>query len=144
MITEISLRNLIAIWGAGLSSLLAVVKLWEMWKSRSRIEVSHNFTGNAEVGNDVIIRNLSSTPIILTYFEVLRIKRNWFKKKEYILYSPYEASSDRVLKGYSSHTFNFSHQDYFDWGIDAMKKGKIYASMHFAGKAKPVVVKVYG
>jgi hypothetical protein len=36
--------TLIAWWGAGLSTLLALVKFYELWRDRSRVEVSYNFT----------------------------------------------------------------------------------------------------
>jgi hypothetical protein len=42
--------NLIAFWRAGLSTLLAIVKLWELWSARRRIEVSYSFIGISEEG----------------------------------------------------------------------------------------------
>lgn len=50
--------NFIAFWGAGLSTLLAIVKLLELWSARRRIEVSYSFIGVPEEGNDIIIRNV--------------------------------------------------------------------------------------
>jgi len=41
---EIS-KEIIALWGAGLSTLLAFIKVWEVWSSRRRIEVSYSFIG---------------------------------------------------------------------------------------------------
>jgi hypothetical protein len=63
--------SLIAWWGAGLSTLLAVVKLFELWRDRFRVDVSYNFTGNESIGNEILIRNLSSRPLILAYWELL-------------------------------------------------------------------------
>ena len=57
----------LALWGAALSSLLAVVKFWEIWRNRRRVEISHSFSSQ-EMGNEVTIRNLSSTPQIITYW----------------------------------------------------------------------------
>ena len=59
---EIS-KEVLALWGAGLSTALALVKMWELWSSRSRVEVSYAFSGGPD-GNDIIIRNLSDKPMI--------------------------------------------------------------------------------
>lgn len=71
----------IAYWGAGLSTLLALVKLWELWRDRFRIDVSYNFSGEPSNGNKIILRNLSNKPIILEYWEVLYCSGRWPRKK---------------------------------------------------------------
>jgi hypothetical protein len=58
---------LIAWWGAGLSTLLAFVKIWELWRDRLRIEVDYRFATDPNVGNSILIRNLSSRPLILSW-----------------------------------------------------------------------------
>ena len=71
---EIS-KEVIALWGAGLSTTLALIKIWELWSSRRRIEISYGFDGRPDVGNEIIIRNLSDKPMIVTYWELLFCKR---------------------------------------------------------------------
>ena len=50
--------ELIAWWGAGLSTLLAIVKLLEFWRDRFRLEVSCNLTGSESIGNEILIRRI--------------------------------------------------------------------------------------
>lgn len=69
----------IATWGAVLSTLLAVIKIWEVWRARIQIEVGYNFTSNEYIGNQVIIRNLGATPLIITYWELVWCERKIFR-----------------------------------------------------------------
>ena len=134
---EIS-KELIALWGAGLSSLLALIKLWEIWSSRRRIEVSYSFVGLPEIGNDIIIRNLSDKPMIVTYWELLFCKRKGLKWIPYRNENPAENTSDICIAGHSSKKLNFSGSDYFEWGHEALGGKRLYLNVYIAGKKKPV------
>ena len=133
----------IAWWGAGLSTLLAIIKLWELWQDRFRVEVGSGFTGHIEAGNDVHIRNLSSTPVILCYWELFYRYHLWpFRKDKYIC-SPEAHASDLKIEQHSSKTFNFSGQDHFSWDWKSMRGRGIYIRLHFAGR-RSIVKRVYG
>ena len=71
---------LLSWWGAGLSTLLAIVKLSELWRDRFRVVVGYKFTSQAEIGNDILIRNLSSRPLILGHWELLYCSGYWPKR----------------------------------------------------------------
>jgi hypothetical protein len=43
--------TLIAWWGAGLSTLLAIIKVWEIWRDRFQLDVSYNFRSDGNIGN---------------------------------------------------------------------------------------------
>jgi len=133
---EIS-RELIALWGAGLSSLLALVKAWELWSSRRKIEVSCYFDGRSDVGNDIIIRNISDKPMIITYWELSFRKKKRFKWIPYREEGPNEDVRDICVAGHSSYNFNFSGEYYFDWGYKAFEGKRLYFILHIAGKNKP-------
>lgn len=139
---EIS-KEIIALWGAGLSTLLALIKIWEIWSSRRRIEVSYGFVGLSEVGNDIIIRNLSDKPMILSYWELLFCKRKGLKWLPYRNENPAEDISDIYIAAHSSKTLNFSGPDYFEWGHKVLGGKRIYLNMHIAGRRKPLKRLVY-
>jgi hypothetical protein len=130
-------------WGAGLSTLLALVKLGELWRDRFRIDVGYGFTGEPEIGNDIHIRNLSGKPIILAYWELFYRPHLWPLKKDSYIKSPEEDASDIRIEPHSSMTLNFSEMDHFDWGWKAMKWRRIYIRLHVAGR-RPIVKRVYG
>ncbi|WP_045419311.1 hypothetical protein [Vibrio jasicida] len=131
-------NEIIALWGAGLSTLLAVVKLWELWIARRRVEISYGFVGDPEIGNDIIIRNLSSTPIIISYWELLFCERNAFGWKIYRNENPAEDTCDLCIASHSSKKINFSGSDYFQWNHKALDGKRLYFKFHIAGKRRPI------
>ncbi|WP_345977577.1 hypothetical protein [Sulfurimonas sp. HSL3-7] len=136
-------KELIAIWGAGLSTLLALIKIWELWSSRRRIEVSYNFVGLPEIGNDIIIRNLSDKPMTVTYWELLFCEKKAFKWVPYRNENPADGTSDIYIAGHSSIKLNFSGPKYFAWGHKALGGKRLYLNLYIAGKRKPVKKLVY-
>lgn len=136
-------KEIIAIWGAGLSTLLALVKIWELWSSRRRIEVSYSFNGLPEIGNDIIIRNLSDKPMIVTYWKLLFCEKKDFKWVPYRNENPAEDTNDIYITGHSSVKLNFSGSDYFACGHKALDGKRLYLNLYIAGKRTPVKKLVY-
>lgn len=134
---------LLAWWGAGLSTLLAGLKLWEIWRDRFRIDVGYNFTDSSDIGNEIFIRNLTSAPIILGYWELLRLSGRWPFRTESALATPQEDARDIRIDTHSSLTLTFRDEHHFGWGAQAMKGGRICIRLWIAGK-RPVLWKVYG
>lgn len=134
--------SLIAWWGAGLSTLLAIVKFWELWRDRFRLEVGYNFAGSVEVGNTILIRNLSGKPIILSFWEVLYGSGHWPRRKFGAVTYPDHDSGDRRIEPHSAFELHFAEQDYFLWGPRALKARKIFIRLHIAGR-KPILKRVY-
>lgn len=134
--------TLIAWWGAGLSTLLALVKLYELWRDRSRVEVSYNFTGDVKIGSEVYIRNLSNRPLVLTHWELLYCSGRWPRRS----FTPLEGADfdagDRRVEPYATHTLHFTEQSYFDWGNRALNGRRIFIFLHIAGR-KPLLKSVY-
>ena len=110
-----------------MSTLLAAIKLWEVWKSRLRLDIGYNFTGSAQIGNEIIIRNLGSTPFLITYWELL-----------------YCDNADIRVGPHSSIKLTFREQNHFDWGTSALRGRAIFVRLHIAGRLRPLLRKVYG
>lgn len=137
-------KDLLAIWGAGLSTLLALVKLWEIWRARRRIEVGCSFNSFDGMGNKIIIRNLSGTPFIITYWQLQFCKRRFLLNgKPYRTMDAEELNSDICVPGYSSKSISFTGQDYFEWGHKALGGKQLNLVLHLAGKRIPVKFLVY-
>lgn len=137
-----SVSPLIAWWGAGLSTLLAIVKLYELWRDRFRVDVSYNFTGSESIGNEVLIRNLSSRPLILAHWELFYCSGRWPRRN----FEPFESADfdagDRRLEPYATHTLHFAEQNYFNWGHNTLNGRRIFIRLHIAGR-KPLLKLVY-
>ena len=139
--TETS-SSIIAWWGAVLSTLLAVVKLYELWRERFRVDVSYNFTGNASIGNEVLIRNLTQYPLILEHWELLYCTGRWPRRNFTFLASAELGAGDCRVEPYATHTLHFMQQHYFDWSHDALSGRKIFIRLHIAAR-KPILKFVY-
>ena len=126
----------IAWWGAGLSTLLGVVKLYELWRDRFRVDISCNFTGNESIGNDVLIRNISSHPLILAHWELLYCSGHWPQRSFGPLKSADFDAGDQRLEPYATHTLHFAEQNYFDWGVQGVEREKnLYSVIYRRAKA---------
>lgn len=134
--------DVIAWWGAGLSTLLAIVKLFEFWRDRFRIEISHNFTTSESIGNEVLIRNLSSRPLILTHWELFYCSGFWPRRKFESIESAGFDSGDHRLEPYATHTLHFSEQCYFSWGHKVLNGRRILIRLNVAGR-RPMLKLVY-
>ena len=131
-------KEIIAFWGAGLSTSLALMKIWELWSARKRVEIVCYFDGRQEVGNDIIVRNLSDKPIIITYWELLFCERKGFQWVTYRNENPAEDTSDICIQGHTSKKINFSGQDYFSWVHKELCGKSLYFNLYIAGKKKSV------
>ena len=124
----------LAWWGAGLSTVLALVKLWELWQNRFRVEVGGNFTSSESIGNEVLVRNLSSRPIIITYWELLYCSGRWPCRK----FEPFESAEyddgDYKLDPHATRMLTFADANHFVTSPKALKDRRIYIRLHFAGR----------
>ncbi|MGE3703516.1 MAG: hypothetical protein AB7G08_33040 [Hyphomicrobiaceae bacterium] len=134
--------TLIAWWGAALSTVLAFVKLWEIWRDRFRIEVSYNFTGSEQIGNEVLIRNLGNRPFILAHWELFYASRYCHRWKESPIESREYDDGDTTVDPQRTLTLRFSEERYFWWGGAAMRRRAIYIRLHIAGR-RPITRTVY-
>ena len=137
-------KEFLAYWGAGLSTTLALVKFWEIWKSRRRVEIGYCFNSMEGVGNRIIIRNLSGTPFIITYWQLhFRECYLFLKNKPYKSEDAEDENIDICVPGYSSKSIVFNNARYFDWGHKALGGKQIDIELHIAGRRKPLKFPVY-
>ncbi|BED99556.1 hypothetical protein ACK317_05240 [Aeromonas dhakensis] len=134
--------DLLAIWGAGLSTLLAGVKLWELWRNHFRVETSYNLTSLPEEGHEIYIRNLNNRPITLEHWELEWRRGRWSSKKASLIEMAEDLSAGRRIEAYDSTTLRFVNQYYFS--LRPVSEGKhLYIKLHFVGKKRPIKIKVY-
>lgn len=124
---KVGLTLVLSLWGAVLSTILSILKVMEYWDNRFKIELSPILRGDAEMGHDLSIKNLSSKPVLLEYMELFMKKG----KEEKDIWSPEDSFLNARIEPHDTKMYNFSEADYFPW-----KKG-VYARLHFAGK-KPI------
>jgi hypothetical protein len=128
----------IAWWGAGLSTILATVKLYELWRDRFRIDISYNFAGIADIGNKILIRNLGGKAFILGHWELMYGRgRRPFRKYQGFANPEYDCE-DVTIAAYSTHVLTFRDHEHFGWGVDDLAGRSIFIRLHVAGRSPKI------
>ncbi len=120
----------------------AIIKLYEMWRDRFRIEISYNFRSLPDIGNDITIRNLSPKSITLTHWSLIYVSGKWPTRHYTPMASPEYDFNDIEIKANSSHTLTFSDISHFDWGATSLRGRRIFIRIYTAGR-KPITRLVY-
>lgn len=129
-------------WGAVVSTALAGIKAWEVWRDRFRIELDYSFTTSADRGNRISIHNLSAQPLILSHWELLYGDRKASKRSlEHVDSGDFD-SPPRAIASHATLDLHFDEERHFAWGAEFLKGRFVYIRMHFAGR-KPVLRLVY-
>ncbi|GAB3131243.1 hypothetical protein GCM10027256_37280 [Novispirillum itersonii subsp. nipponicum] len=134
----------IALYGAALSTVLAVVKVWEIWRDRFRLDIGCTFVGNPEVGHEIRIRNLSTKPFILKYWDVFYGSSVCpFQKEELVSDRDFgNIDPDTTIAPASTHTLIFADESYFSVNHNSLRGRSVYIRLHIAGR-KPIRRKLY-
>ena len=135
------MTTLIALWGAILSTILGALKVREEWRKRFRIGIVPYLTTDDKRGNEVIVRNLGSNPVILTYWELLWVSGQWPFWRKVPFRFPEEVVDIRI-DVQSSHKLQFVEAEHFAWNPTALRGRKIYIHLWFAGRRRAAVRKV--
>ena len=122
--------------------MLALVKLYELWRDRFRVDISYNFTGSESVGNEILIRNLSGRPIILAHWELLHCAGRWPSRRFERFESAEFDDGDRRIEPHTTHVLRFADENYFSWSHTALNGRSIYIRLHVAGR-RPILRFVY-
>ena len=130
-------------WGAGLSTALALIKIYEFRKNSFRIEVTYNFRGLPHLGHDINIHNISDkSPVVIIYWELYTQSKSWFKKNTYV----FELAEDECqikIDPHHTKTLHFINEKYFYLHkSNILKDKKIFIKLYIPGR-KPVQKLVY-
>ena len=121
-------------WGAVLSSGLAVIKGWELWRDRFRLDVGATFTCSEEIGNEIRIRNLSSKPAIITHWKIYLPDIDPMEEAETIVEKEFDGP-DYIIAPHDSKSFVFLDADYFSTSPNALRGRSVFMDLHIAGRS---------
>jgi hypothetical protein len=135
-----TLVALCAIWGAGISTILGAVKLWEsFWKDRIRLATTYSFTGQEGASDKITIVNLSAVPVQVSHW-TLAWKPNLFHRKLSVIdVTPVEGTPMFTIPPRNSHTLNFEEQSKFDWGYRSAHHRQLFLTLHIFGQKSKVL-----
>jgi len=140
--SKMALNDWLAVWGAFVSTVLAAIKIAEWWRDRNRLEIDFFCTTSESEGNTVIIRNLYSKPIIITYWEIFLAKKSSRDSEQVSIESADFDAGDQVVAAHASVQWNFSEARFFGTSDKFLKGRGIYLRLCIAGR-KPIVRKLY-
>ena len=132
----------VAWWGACLSTVLALVKLWELWRDRFQLEVSYNLRSDPSLGNEIYVRNLSGKPLILTHWELFHRSGRWPRRKLKFFAMADPDVGDTRVEPHTTHTLRFVDANHFSWSHGALNGRHICIQLHVAGR-RPILRLVY-
>ncbi|AUZ81545.1 MULTISPECIES: hypothetical protein [Aeromonas] len=137
------LTAILAVWGALISTGLACLKIWEVRQNHFRVETSYNLTSSITEGNEIYIRNLNNRPITIEHWVLEWHQGIWpFKKADTISMSQ-DLSAGRKIEAYDSMTLHFTDESYFSTGKPLSEGKRLFIKLHFVGKKRPKIIKVY-
>ncbi|SDE86792.1 hypothetical protein SAMN05216464_110117 [Mucilaginibacter pineti] len=102
----------IAIYGAAVSSLLAFVKFYELWRDRFRMETYLNIDG-PDQDKEIVFINLSSKPIYVKYIELFWAKSSPDEKNAEIVNFDRDIGSGFQLAGHTTQKLAFTEANNF-------------------------------
>lgn len=123
--TKITLTMMLALWGATLSTVLGLLRIFDAWRNRFRVNVDYVWRSDPYEGDEISIQNLSGKPILLTHLKV-------HEKDKKCLWHPEDTLLQKRIESFETERFVFSESDFFH----AMGK-RIVVELHFAGR-KPL------
>lgn len=126
--------TIIAWWGAVLSTILALIKFYEMWVARFRVNVGYSFISRSDMGNKIIIRNLTDRPFILTDWKLVWRKGAWPFHKDTYISGPDEFFFDTRISPCSSHELSFTETEHFDTRYKEARGRRILIELRIAGR----------
>lgn len=145
-ITAGQLSGLLALWGAGVSTGLAGIKIWEtFWRDRIKIESTYSISFDGEWPHRITVANMSSVPVQVSAAELYWVP-NFFplKRRHPSIATPdsFYTTTFRI-DGHSSHAFVFEGKDKFDVSSETTEGRKLYIYLHIFGRSRPKRLLVY-
>jgi hypothetical protein len=133
-----------AIWGAGVSTLLGLVKIWEtFWKDRLRLEATHSFIDPCEKADEITVVNLSGLPVQVSHW-TLAWKPNPFRwRTSEIDVTPEPECVGRfTIPSKGNYTLYFEEDAKFDSSYRTARHRNLYLTLNIFGRRQPKVLKV--
>ncbi len=141
MIESLDLKDLMAVWGGLLSTGLAVIKFFEWWRDRDRLDISFG-SSSVEHGNQIQIRNLSNRPIIVKHWELFFAFDPKGKRDCELVESADFDDSDLTIAAHTSKQWNFCEGKYFSTSDKHLRGRSIYLRLCIAGR-KDLTTRLY-
>jgi hypothetical protein len=127
----------LTIWGAGLSTILAGIKIWEIYRDRKRMLVSYLFAGNDETGDKITLQNLSKSALMIEHWELLWVTRKFFFLKKIVPIHIFNYENGHLnLPASSTQSLDFNGQYHFNWNPEIENNVKLFIKLRIVGRKR--------
>lgn len=133
---DVTVSMIVSWWGAFVATVLAIIKVMETLRDRTRIDVGASFTTSVNVGHEIRIRNLSPRPVVLTHWEIYYASKFWHKLGRKDIETREIDTPDTTLSASTTHTLGFNDENYFSINHKKMQSRAIYIEIYFAGRRR--------
>lgn len=134
------------------STILAMIKGVEFYGTRRiSISVDSSFTSDEGLGNTLTLLNRSSTPITISYYELVWVERRKlvgiaipFTRRETYSETPLDPMDgcQIAMPPHATYSLEFRDEYHFDWGRSL--KNAIYLKVWLVGGRSPIWLWVTG
>lgn len=131
---------IIAIWGGVISTVLAIIQIWEFWKDRFKINISFGINCPDYKQNQIIITNLSKRPITIQSFDLYWLKNLDGVTSTKNLETGFEQDCCITIPPHHPRRFTFKEEYYFSVHPN---RGNLYLSLSITGRRKAFVKKLF-
>jgi hypothetical protein len=135
---------ILTILGAGLFTILAAIKIWEIYRQRKRLLICYSLSGDSIIGDKIIIYNRSESTVVIEHWQLLWTIKRLFLRKKFV---PIHVFDDKDcylnLTAKSMRPLNFNGQYHFNWNPEIEKNVKLFIKLRIAGQKKFLIKPVY-
>src|SRR5713226_3658569 len=135
--TEELFKFWLLVWGAGLSTVLGLIKLWEtLWRDRIKLSTTYSFTSQNGVDDEITVVNLSDRTVQVAHWSLAW--QNVFSAVGIVDLTPDNGGYRFTIDPKSEHTITFSDENKFNWGSKAANGRKMYLTLLLFGRRRPM------
>jgi len=138
-----ALDHLLALWGSGLATVLAALKIYETWSSRRRLVVS-SFLSEGEGEHRLYLTNLSSRPVLLRTWAVVSTRRLlfWRFAKPGWLYVSGRTGEAETIPPHGQLLITISPNWAMEWKTGPALKFPPCLELYIADRHRPLLVPI--
>lgn len=137
--------GLVAWWGAGLSTALGLLTVYDRFLRKPLPTVTYSFSSSEEMGNVIMLANPNATPIMIEYWKLFWAKPQGLRLVETLLVASPDGEdlTTWTIAPYNWQSLSFREGHHFGWTGAMLKNGSLYLEVHIVNRRRPVSLHIY-
>ena len=135
-----NIQLILSIWGAGLSTILATVHLFSLYRDRTRLSTSYHFGANEGKSDDIIVYNIGNRDLLVNDYHLYFASFRNSSKKKYLEKTFPDESTYYTLKANDKIKLSFADQERISFPKDG--DNTLYIELTIVGRRSKKVLKI--